>query len=110
MVLAAKLKMPLQEATASIHTLSDVEGLCVAYASTRGSSSPLVAVEVGLSIPYKKHSSLCFAFCRFSFHLFFGFTRSIVLLEFQLVDFASIYLSGLHVQFVHWNYLDWYNN
>ncbi|CAK9254693.1 unnamed protein product [Sphagnum jensenii] len=45
MVLAAKLKMPLQEATASIHTLSDVEGLCVAYASTRGSSSPLVAVE-----------------------------------------------------------------
>jgi N-acetylgalactosamine kinase len=80
MVLAAKLKMPLQEATASIHTLSDVEGLCVAYASTRGSSSPLVAVEVVLSIPCKKHSSLCFALC---------------------VDFPSIYLLGL---WVYWNF------
>jgi hypothetical protein len=42
--------------------------------------------------------------------LFFGFTHSIVLLEFQLVDFLSIYLLGLHVQFVHWNFSDWYNN
>lgn len=101
MVLAAKLKMPLQEATASIHTLSDVEGLCVAYASTRGSSSPLVAVEVGLSIPCKKHSSLCFARCRFSFHLFIGFMG---LLEFWSVDFPSIYFLGLQVQLFYWNF------
>ncbi len=82
MVLAAKLKMPLQEATASIHTLSDVEGLCVAYASTRGSSSPLVAVEVGLSIPCKK----------------------ILLFVLHFVDFPSIYLLGLWVQLVYWNF------
>lgn len=46
MVLAVKLGMSLEEARKSVHTLSDVEGLCSKYASTQGSSDPVVAVEV----------------------------------------------------------------
>jgi hypothetical protein len=46
MVLAVKLGMSLEEARTSVNTLSDVEGLCVKYASAHGSSSPVVAVEV----------------------------------------------------------------
>lgn len=46
MVLAVKLGMSLEEARTSVHTLSDVEGLCVKYASSHGSSSPVIAVEV----------------------------------------------------------------
>jgi len=46
MVLAVKLGMSLEEARTSVHTLSDVEGLCVKYAFTQGSSSPVIAVEV----------------------------------------------------------------
>jgi N-acetylgalactosamine kinase len=46
MVLAVKLGMRLEEARTSVNTLSDVEGLCVKYASAHGSSSPEVAVEV----------------------------------------------------------------
>ena len=46
MVLAVKLGMPLEEARTSVNTLSDVEGLCVKYASARGSSNPDVAVEL----------------------------------------------------------------
>lgn len=45
MVLAVKLGMRLEEARTSVHTLSDVEGLCAKYASAHGSSSPVVAVE-----------------------------------------------------------------
>jgi N-acetylgalactosamine kinase len=45
MVLAVKLGMSLEEARTSVHTLSDVEGLCVKYASSHGSSSPVIAVE-----------------------------------------------------------------
>ncbi|KAG0559692.1 hypothetical protein KC19_10G123600 [Ceratodon purpureus] len=45
MVLAVKLGMPLEEARTSVNTLSDVEGLCVKYASAHGSSSPVIAVE-----------------------------------------------------------------
>ncbi|KAG0567930.1 hypothetical protein KC19_7G173000 [Ceratodon purpureus] len=45
MVLAVKLGMQLEEARTSVNTLSDVEGLCVKYASAHGSSSPEVAVE-----------------------------------------------------------------
>lgn len=45
MVLAVKLGMSLEEARTSVNTLSDVEGLCVKYASAHGSSSPVVAVE-----------------------------------------------------------------
>jgi len=45
MVLAVKLGMPLEAARTSVYTLSDVEGLCVKYASTQASSSPVVAVE-----------------------------------------------------------------
>lgn len=45
MVLAVKLGMPSEEACTSVNTLSDVEGLCVKYASAHGSSSPVVAVE-----------------------------------------------------------------
>lgn len=46
MVLAVKLGMSLEEARTSVNTLSDVEGLCVKYASSHGSSSPVIAVEV----------------------------------------------------------------
>jgi N-acetylgalactosamine kinase len=45
MVLAVKLGMPLHEVP-EVYTLSDVEGLCISYADSRGSSSPLLAVEV----------------------------------------------------------------
>lgn len=46
MVLAVKLKMPLEEAIQSVHTLSDVEGWCAKYASDHHSASLLSAVEV----------------------------------------------------------------
>lgn len=49
MVLAVKLGMILEEARTSVNTLSDVEGLCVKYASAYGSSSPEVAVQVRTS-------------------------------------------------------------
>lgn len=45
-VLAIKLGMKPQEAISNVKTLSDVEGLCISYASTRGSSDPNVAVKV----------------------------------------------------------------
>ncbi|CAM6084485.1 unnamed protein product [Calypogeia fissa] len=44
MVLAVKLGMPLHEVPA-VRTLSNVEGLCVAYADAHGGSSPVLAVE-----------------------------------------------------------------
>lgn len=44
-VLAIKLGMQPKEAISKVKTLSDVEGLCVTYASTRGSSDPGVAVK-----------------------------------------------------------------
>ncbi|GAA0170876.1 carbohydrate kinase [Lithospermum erythrorhizon] len=44
-ILAIKLGMKPQEAISTIKTLSDVEGLCVSFAGTRGSSDPVVAVK-----------------------------------------------------------------
>ncbi|KZV58713.1 galactokinase [Dorcoceras hygrometricum] len=44
-VLGIKLGMKPEEAVAKIRTLSDVEGLCVIFAGTRGSSDPVIAVK-----------------------------------------------------------------
>ena len=45
-VLSIKLGMKPQEAISKVKTLSDVEGLCVSFASSCGSSDPVVAVKV----------------------------------------------------------------
>lgn len=47
-MLAIKLRMKPQEAISNVKTLSDVEGLCVSFASSRGSSDPVLAVKVFL--------------------------------------------------------------
>ncbi|KAL9670009.1 hypothetical protein QQ045_007559 [Rhodiola kirilowii] len=44
-VLAVKLGMKPNEAISSVNTLSDVEGMCISFASSRGSSDPGVAVK-----------------------------------------------------------------
>ncbi|KAF5752119.1 putative galactokinase [Tripterygium wilfordii] len=44
-VLGIKLGMKPQEAISKVKTLSDVEGLCVSFASSRGSSDPVIAVK-----------------------------------------------------------------
>ncbi|KAI4338565.1 hypothetical protein MLD38_023609 [Melastoma candidum] len=44
-VLGIKLGMSPKEAIAKVKTLSDVEGLCVSFASSRGSSDPVLAVK-----------------------------------------------------------------
>ncbi|XP_042516185.1 galactokinase [Macadamia integrifolia] len=44
-VLGIKLGMKPQEAISKVKTLSDVEGLCVSFASTRGSSDAVLAVK-----------------------------------------------------------------
>ncbi|KAA8527349.1 hypothetical protein F0562_034936 [Nyssa sinensis] len=44
-VLGIKLGMKPQEAISKVKTLSDVEGLCVTYASSHGSSDPVSAVK-----------------------------------------------------------------
>ncbi|KAK4478346.1 hypothetical protein RD792_017636 [Penstemon davidsonii] len=44
-LLAIKLGTKPKEAIAKIKTLSDVEGLCVSFAGTRGSSDPVLAVK-----------------------------------------------------------------
>ncbi|PIN10606.1 Galactokinase [Handroanthus impetiginosus] len=44
-VLGIKLGMKPEEAITIVKTLSDVEGLCVSLASTRGSSDPVLAVK-----------------------------------------------------------------
>ncbi|KAL2611609.1 hypothetical protein R1flu_023301 [Riccia fluitans] len=55
MVLAVKLGMALEEIQ-NVNTLSDIEGLCIAYADARGESSPLLAVEAHLhENPYTAH-------------------------------------------------------
>lgn len=38
--------MEPQKAISEVKTLSDVEGLCVSFAGTRGSSDPILAVKV----------------------------------------------------------------
>ncbi|KAM0984737.1 hypothetical protein ACFX2I_012022 [Malus domestica] len=47
-VLGIKLGMKPQEAISNVKTLSDVEGLCMSFASTRESSDPVVAVKENL--------------------------------------------------------------
>uniref|UniRef100_A0A5B7AA30 Putative galactokinase 1 n=1 Tax=Davidia involucrata TaxID=16924 RepID=A0A5B7AA30_DAVIN len=44
-VLGIKLGMKPQEAISNVKTLSDVEGLCVTFASSHGSSDPILAVK-----------------------------------------------------------------
>ncbi|GMH08663.1 hypothetical protein Nepgr_010503 [Nepenthes gracilis] len=44
-VLGIKLGMNPQQATSKVRTLSDVEGLCVSFASSRDSSDPVLAVK-----------------------------------------------------------------
>ncbi|XP_073008734.1 galactokinase [Typha latifolia] len=44
-VLAIKLGMKPEEAVSNVKTLSDVEGLCVSFAGTNGSSDPGLAVK-----------------------------------------------------------------
>ncbi|OAY56156.1 galactokinase [Manihot esculenta] len=44
-VLAIKLGMKPQDARSKVKTLSDVEGLCVSFASSHGSSDPVAAVK-----------------------------------------------------------------
>ncbi|KAJ9546388.1 hypothetical protein OSB04_018931 [Centaurea solstitialis] len=44
-VLAIKLEMEPEVAISKVKTLSDVEGLCVSFAGTRGSSDPILAVK-----------------------------------------------------------------
>ncbi|RZC85245.1 hypothetical protein C5167_041427 [Papaver somniferum] len=44
-VLGIKLGMKPEEALSKVKTLSDVEGLCVSYADSRGSSNPVLAVK-----------------------------------------------------------------
>ncbi|KAI3459201.1 hypothetical protein Pfo_015864 [Paulownia fortunei] len=44
-VLGIKLGMNAEEAITKVKTLSDVEGLCVSFAGTRGSSDPVLAVK-----------------------------------------------------------------
>ncbi|KAL6571651.1 galactokinase [Orobanche hederae] len=44
-VLGVKLGMSAEEAITKVKTLSDVEGLCVLFAGTRGSSDPVLAVK-----------------------------------------------------------------
>ena len=45
-VLGIKLGMKPQEAISKVKTLSDVEGLCVAFAGKNGSDDPFLAVKV----------------------------------------------------------------
>ncbi|KAL3505609.1 hypothetical protein ACH5RR_030991 [Cinchona calisaya] len=44
-VLGIKLGMNPEDAISNVKTLSDVEGLCVSFAGTRGSSDPFLAVK-----------------------------------------------------------------
>ncbi|KAE9453270.1 hypothetical protein C3L33_14820, partial [Rhododendron williamsianum] len=48
-VLSIKLGMEPQEAISKVKTLSDVEGLCISYAGSHGSSDPELAVKELLS-------------------------------------------------------------
>jgi hypothetical protein len=47
-VLGIKLGMKQQDAISNVKTLSDVEGLCVSFANSRGSSDPVIAVKVSI--------------------------------------------------------------
>lgn len=59
-VLAVKLGMKPDEAIGKVNTLSDVEGLCVSFAGTHGSSDPVLAVKVPLFLSF-----FFYTFCKF---------------------------------------------
>ena len=59
-MLGIKLGMKPQEAISSVKTLSDVEGLCISFASTRGSSDPIVAVKVLLFVSCQHFVIQCY--------------------------------------------------
>ncbi|KAJ7523644.1 hypothetical protein O6H91_18G056800 [Diphasiastrum complanatum] len=46
MVLAVKLGIPVEEATTTISTLSDIEKLCLSFSASQGSFDPVFAVQV----------------------------------------------------------------
>ncbi|KAJ0092282.1 hypothetical protein Patl1_24841 [Pistacia atlantica] len=62
-VLGIKLGMKPTEAVSKVKTLSDVEGLCVAYAGKHGSSDPVLAV---------KYLDLGFGLYNFTVIMYFG--------------------------------------
>lgn len=64
-VLAIKLGMKPNEALSKVKTLSDVEGLCVAFASCLGSSNPIVAVKVLFMHIVWLYSIVIHMFCLF---------------------------------------------
>lgn len=54
-VLGIKLGMKPEEAVSNVKTLSDVEGLCIKFANSCGSSDPVLTVKVFLLLlqPFK---------------------------------------------------------
>lgn len=53
-VLAIKLGMKPQQAIFEVKTLSDVEGLCVAFAGSHGYSDPCLTVKVKKNLSLSK--------------------------------------------------------
>lgn len=75
-LLGINLGMKPQEAISKAKTLSDVEGLCISFASTRGSSDPALAVKVVSFIVCQNFHFInqwlihvIYVFCRFRFIL-----------------------------------------
>lgn len=59
-VLGIKLGMKAEEAVATVKTLSDVEGLCVSFAGTHGSSDPVLAVKVTIYfLKFREYRLFC---------------------------------------------------
>lgn len=55
--------MEPQKAISEVKTLSDVEGLCVSFAGTHGSSDPILAVKVFdylFMLPFTGKLGFCF--------------------------------------------------
>lgn len=75
--------MEPQKAISEVKTLSDVEGLCVSFAGTRGSSDPILAVKV-------LDTYLCFLLMENFVFIPFG-TISSILLSLEIYPFGTIY-------------------
>lgn len=69
-VLGIKLGMKPQEAISEVKTLSDVEGLCVSFSGSHGSSDPVIAVKVFFFPCSKSGSRLCACFVQVHIGLF----------------------------------------
>ena len=54
-VLGIKLGMKPQEAISNVKTLSDVEGLCISFASSPDSADPVLAVKVFFFLIFYHH-------------------------------------------------------